>query len=200
MATFMLQSPPVTAVLLAGGGGRWEMISGRVSLPARLAHGPGAAAAAAAATRSPVVQGISVPACLTHALRPPLSLSTYSRLYPLNASGTPKVLLPVANRPLLSFPLRMLEESGLADVLVVRGTPRRTAAKRPRAVHTAVTHRAGMRSSCAGQEPASSGRPAGQHARRLTQPPCLGRPSRLSRVACTPPRTLDPFRAGGGAR
>ncbi|KAL4427461.1 hypothetical protein ABPG77_000750 [Micractinium sp. CCAP 211/92] len=63
MATFMLQSPPVTAVLLAGGGG--------------------------------------------------------SRLYPLNASGTPKVLLPVANRPLLSFPLRMLEESGVADVFVV---------------------------------------------------------------------------------
>lgn len=42
-----------------------------------------------------------------------------SRLYPLNASGTPKVLLPVANRPLLSFPLRMLEENGLTDVLVV---------------------------------------------------------------------------------
>lgn len=60
-----LQLPPVTAVLLAGGGG--------------------------------------------------------SRLYPLNAAGTPKVLLPVANRPLLTFPLRMLEESGIADVVVVRG-------------------------------------------------------------------------------
>jgi dTDP-glucose pyrophosphorylase len=60
----MLQTPPITAVLLAGGGG--------------------------------------------------------SRLYPLNASGTPKVLLPVANRPLLTFPLRMLEESGVVDVLVVR--------------------------------------------------------------------------------
>jgi 2-C-methyl-D-erythritol 4-phosphate cytidylyltransferase len=46
-----------------------------------------------------------------------------SRLYPLNASGTPKVLLPVANRPLLSFPLRMLEESGVSDVLVVRPPP-----------------------------------------------------------------------------
>lgn len=44
-----------------------------------------------------------------------------SRLYPLNASGTPKVLLPVANRPLLTFPLRMLEESGVTDVLVVSG-------------------------------------------------------------------------------
>ena len=43
-----------------------------------------------------------------------------SKLYPLNSSGTPKVLLPVANRPLLTFPLRMLEESGVADVLVVR--------------------------------------------------------------------------------
>ena len=62
--TAMLQLPPATAVLLAGGGG--------------------------------------------------------SRLYPLNAGGTPKVLLPVANRPLLTFPLRMLEESGVADVLVVR--------------------------------------------------------------------------------
>ncbi|PSC68176.1 translation initiation factor eIF-2B subunit gamma [Micractinium conductrix] len=61
--TAMLQLPPATAVLLAGGGG--------------------------------------------------------SRLYPLNAGGTPKVLLPVANRPLLTFPLRMLEESGVADVLVV---------------------------------------------------------------------------------
>lgn len=49
----------------------------------------------------------------------PLPLYPCSRLYPLNASGTPKVLLPVANRPLLSFPLRMLEESGVADVLVV---------------------------------------------------------------------------------
>ncbi len=43
-----------------------------------------------------------------------------SRLYPLNSQGMPKVLLPVANRPLLTFPLRMLEESGIKDVLVVR--------------------------------------------------------------------------------
>jgi translation initiation factor eIF-2B subunit gamma len=42
-----------------------------------------------------------------------------SRLWPLTASGVPKVLLPVANRPLLSFPLRMLEEGGITDVLVV---------------------------------------------------------------------------------
>jgi molybdopterin-guanine dinucleotide biosynthesis protein A len=49
-----------------------------------------------------------------------LAGSAGSRLYPLNASDTPKVLLPVANRPLLTFPLRMLEESGVSDVLMVR--------------------------------------------------------------------------------
>lgn len=54
-----------------------------------------------------------------------------SRLYPLNAAGTPKVLLPVANRPLLTFPLRMLEESGVADVLVV------SRRRRPRGPQTA---------------------------------------------------------------
>ncbi|KAL4856779.1 Propionyl-CoA carboxylase alpha chain [Chlorella vulgaris] len=48
-----------------------------------------------------------------------LAGSAGSRMYPLNASGIPKVLLPVANRPLLTFPLRMLEESGVADVLLV---------------------------------------------------------------------------------
>lgn len=42
-----------------------------------------------------------------------------SRLHPLNSGGTPKVLLPVANRPLLSFPLRTLEEAGVAEVLVL---------------------------------------------------------------------------------
>jgi CTP:molybdopterin cytidylyltransferase MocA len=49
-----------------------------------------------------------------------LAGSAGSKMYPLNASGTPKVLLPVANRPLLTFPLRMLEESGIEEVLVVR--------------------------------------------------------------------------------
>ena len=44
-----------------------------------------------------------------------------SRLYPLNSQGMPKVLMPVANRPLLTFPLRMLEEGGIKDVLVVSG-------------------------------------------------------------------------------
>lgn len=42
-----------------------------------------------------------------------------SRLYPLNSQGLPKVLMPVANRPLLTFPLRLLEEGGVTDVLVV---------------------------------------------------------------------------------
>ncbi|KAG7666567.1 hypothetical protein Ndes2526B_g04967 [Nannochloris sp. 'desiccata'] len=40
-------------------------------------------------------------------------------LFPLNSAGMPKVLLPVANRPLLTFPLRTLEEAGIIDVLVV---------------------------------------------------------------------------------
>jgi translation initiation factor eIF-2B subunit gamma len=42
-----------------------------------------------------------------------------SRLFPLNAAGMPKVLMPVANRPLLTFPLRMLEEGGVTDLIVV---------------------------------------------------------------------------------
>lgn len=42
-----------------------------------------------------------------------------SHLYPLNTAGLPKVLMPVANRPLLTFPLRTLEEAGITDVLVV---------------------------------------------------------------------------------
>lgn len=40
-------------------------------------------------------------------------------LFPLNSAGLPKVLLPVANRPLLTFPLRTLEEAGITDFLVV---------------------------------------------------------------------------------
>lgn len=34
----------------------------------------------------------------------------------------PKVLLPVANRPLLTFPLKALEEGGIKEVLVVSAT------------------------------------------------------------------------------
>lgn len=40
-------------------------------------------------------------------------------LHPLTSPALPKALLPVANRPLLAFPLRLLEEAGLEDVLVV---------------------------------------------------------------------------------
>eukprot|EP00884_Botryococcus_braunii_P012713 jgi/Botrbrau1/21442/Bobra.0216s0050.1 len=42
-----------------------------------------------------------------------------SKLYPLNSTGVPKVLLPVANQPLLLYPLRVLEEAGVKDVLVI---------------------------------------------------------------------------------
>ena len=42
-----------------------------------------------------------------------------SKLHPLTASGTPKALLPVANEPLISFPLKALEESGIEDVVAV---------------------------------------------------------------------------------
>lgn len=40
------------------------------------------------------------------------------RLFPLSA-GVPKALLPVANRPLLHYPLRMLAEAGLRHAWVV---------------------------------------------------------------------------------
>ena len=40
------------------------------------------------------------------------------RLFPLSA-GVPKALLPVANRPLLHYPLRMLAEAGLHHAWVV---------------------------------------------------------------------------------
>lgn len=39
-------------------------------------------------------------------------------LFPLT-SGIVKALLPVANRPLLSYPLRSLSDAGLTHVLVV---------------------------------------------------------------------------------
>lgn len=52
-------------------------------------------------------------------------------LHPLTSAALPKALLPVANRPLITFPLRLLEEAGLEDVLVVRAG--RAAAGPPRA-------------------------------------------------------------------
>lgn len=48
-----------------------------------------------------------------------LASDTGARLYPLNGPATPKALLPVGNRPLLSFPLAMIEHSGIRHVLVV---------------------------------------------------------------------------------
>lgn len=50
-----------------------------------------------------------------------LASDTGARLYPLNSPATPKALLPVGNRPLLSFPLAMIEHSGIHHVLVVSG-------------------------------------------------------------------------------
>ena len=63
-----------------------------------------------------------------------LASDTGSRLYPLNSPATPKALLPIGNKAMLSFPLAMLEAGGVAHVLIVR----------PSAVHlahAAVFHR-----------------------------------------------------------
>lgn len=42
-----------------------------------------------------------------------------SKMHPLNNGGIPKVLLPVANKVLLTFPLRTLEDAGINEVFVV---------------------------------------------------------------------------------
>jgi NDP-sugar pyrophosphorylase family protein len=42
------------------------------------------------------------------------------RLYPLTSGGVVKALLPVGNRPLISFPLRHLAEAGIKSAIVVR--------------------------------------------------------------------------------
>ncbi len=49
-----------------------------------------------------------------------LASDTGSRLHPLNGDGVPKALLPVGNRPLLSYPLAMIEGSSVRHVLLVR--------------------------------------------------------------------------------
>ncbi|KIY94734.1 translation initiation factor eIF-2B gamma subunit [Monoraphidium neglectum] len=41
------------------------------------------------------------------------------RLYPLTSGGVVKALLPVGNRPLISFPLRHLAEAGIKSAIVV---------------------------------------------------------------------------------
>jgi len=42
-----------------------------------------------------------------------------SKMHPLNNGGIPKVLLPIANKVLLTFPLRTLEDAGINEVFVV---------------------------------------------------------------------------------
>ena len=49
-----------------------------------------------------------------------LASDTGSRLFPLNSPTTPKALLPIGNKAMLSFPLEMLELGGVSDVLIVR--------------------------------------------------------------------------------
>ena len=66
-------------------------------------------------------------------------------LAPLNSSGAVKVLLPITNRPLLTFPLRTLDDAGILDVIIVSCQPRLVQQNpagsngRPRSVCTA-TH------------------------------------------------------------
>jgi CTP:molybdopterin cytidylyltransferase MocA len=59
--------------------------------------------------------------------------------YPLDAccaaAGTVKALLPVGNRPLISYPLRNLAEAGIKSCIVVRETA------------TATSHQEGAASS-----------------------------------------------------
>ena len=40
-------------------------------------------------------------------------------LFPLNNTGNPLALFPVANQPLITYSLRTLEQAGIVDVLVV---------------------------------------------------------------------------------
>lgn len=40
-------------------------------------------------------------------------------MYPLTSAGTVKALLPVGNRPLISYPLRNLAEAGIKKCIVV---------------------------------------------------------------------------------
>ena len=41
-------------------------------------------------------------------------------LHPLTSAGTPKALLSVGNQPLISFPLKTLEQGGVTQTIVVR--------------------------------------------------------------------------------
>ncbi len=54
------------------------------------------------------------------------------RLHPLTSSSV-KALMPVANKPLLSYALKSLQDAGLPKVFVVRAGPVRAAWRRHRA-------------------------------------------------------------------
>lgn len=47
------------------------------------------------------------------------------RMYPLTSAGTVKALLPVGNRPLISYPLRNLAEAGIKKCIVVSARGRK---------------------------------------------------------------------------
>ncbi len=56
-----------------------------------------------------------------------LASDTGTKLYPLNSPSLPKPLLPVGNRAMLSYPLAMIEDSGIHHVLVASGPQQCTA-------------------------------------------------------------------------
>jgi len=57
-----------------------------------------------------------------------LAGGTGSRMYPLT-EDIPKPLLPIANRPLISYQLEMLDKSGVSDVIVVTNSDIATAVR-----------------------------------------------------------------------
>lgn len=42
-----------------------------------------------------------------------------NKLFPLTSPSTPKALLNVGNQPLISFPVKLLEEGGIKDIFLV---------------------------------------------------------------------------------
>ncbi len=43
-------------------------------------------------------------------------------LFPLNHTGNPLALLPIANQPLITYALRSLEQADILDVLLVKSS------------------------------------------------------------------------------
>lgn len=43
-----------------------------------------------------------------------------NKLFPLTSPSTPKALLNVGNQPLISFPVKLLEEGGIKEIFLVR--------------------------------------------------------------------------------